>query len=585
MQGIRLFTGLVLALCLGLLLPTNSDAQEGVVTQTRERIAVVRGQGGTLLDVQTQQPTATLSPGALLLVTGRSVDGRFFLVQTEALSTGWVASNAVLVVNVASVPVVDKPSAPLTGTVTLSATTPLTSVSPVLANPPAAEDLAVTALVTTDAGRLNLRAGPGVDYPVIAKAAAGSTWLVGGRNPAGDWVQLRPLTGGDAAWAATSFLQLSAPAADLPVQVVAVLLPTPTPDGAGEPLVVLPTVTPAVDAVAAPNPVAAARSGRMGQTGLAGHLVFQDRIGGTIYVYDLGTDTLRPLTSGIDPAISPDGQRVAFARDGGDHGLYVINLDGSNEQRIYNERELIRSPKWSPDSQLVVFSRSRGFQDCRLLNGGVCLPDATIIEALPPELQVPDIRVAKLIKDLPNQREYSFVLSRIRADGTDYRDVPSLTSAGAPDWGETGIVYHSRAGIQTTADQPDTRSFEVVNDPLQGYFLDPDWQPGGGRIVFHRKQGSHWQIYAVNPDGSGLVALTRPVTALVDELPSNVAPAWSPDGRTIIYLSNRSSIESAGAWHLWAMAADGSNQRRLPIDVIFDYTFSSEQVVSWAAAP
>jgi Tol biopolymer transport system component len=324
----------------------------------------------------------------------------------------------------------------------------------------------------------------------------------------------------------------------------------------------------------------------MGKTGLAGILVFQDRIGGAIYVYDLGTDTLRPLTGGIDPAISPDGQRVAFARDGGDHGLYVINLDGSGEQRIYSERELIRSPKWSPDGRLLVFSRSHGFQDCRLLNGGVCLPDATIIESLPPELQAPDVRVEKLIRDLPNQRAYPFVLSRIAADGTDYRDVPSLTSAGAPDWGDAGIVYHSRAGIQTTADQPDTRSFEVANDPLQGYFLDPDWQPGAegvpGRIVFHRKQGSHWQIYAVNPDGSGLVALTRPVTALVDELPSNVSPAWSPDGRTIIYLSNRSSIESAGAWHLWAMDADGANQRRLPIDVIFDYTFSSEQMVSWA---
>ena len=93
--------------------------------------------------------------------------------------------------------------------------------------------------------------------------------------------------------------------------------------------------------------------------------------------------------------------------------------------------------------------------------------------------------------------------------------------------------------------------------------------------------GQHWQIFAVNPDGTGLTALTRPVTALVDALPSNVSPAWSPNGKHIVYLSYRNSIESAGAWHLWVMNADGSEQRMLPIDVPLEYTYAGEQMVSW----
>jgi Tol biopolymer transport system component len=60
-----------------------------------------------------------------------------------------------------------------------------------------------------------------------------------------------------------------------------------------------------------------------------------------------------------------------------------------------------------------------------------------------------------------------------------------------------------------------------------------------------------------------------------------VAPAWSPDGQHIVYISNRNSIESAGAWHFWVMDADGSNQRRLPVDLPLDYTFSAEQMISW----
>ncbi len=77
------------------------------------------------------------------------------------------------------------------------------------------------------------------------------------------------------------------------------------------------------------------------------------------------------------------------------------------------------------------------------------------------------------------------------------------------------------------------------------------------------------------------MALTRPETTLVDQLPSNVAPAWSSDGSQIVYLSNRTDDEEAGAWRLWVMDADGSNKQRLPIDLEIDYVFGGEQVVSW----
>lgn len=85
----------------------------------------------------------------------------------------------------------------------------------------------------------------------------------------------------------------------------------------------------------------------------------------------------------------------------------------------------------------------------------------------------------------------------------------------------------------------------------------------------------------MNPDGSNMTNLTRPVTALVDALPSNVAPAWSPDGQHIVFASNRGEDNSAGAWRLWVMDADGSNQHPLPLTVAIDYTFGGEQIVSW----
>lgn len=578
-QGMRILLVVVL---LTLALMTAVRAQNSAPARPDDQVAVVGARGAVLHHVVSQQPLSPLPPGALLTVMARTPDGQFLFAHSEADESGWVATGDLLVVDVSKLPVMTPPTLdaaqlPLTMTQTISPSiTDLLTLVPtaVPGRAPNLTQSGVIAQVTLQGSRLNLRSGPSVAYPVVGKADAGSRWAVSGRNATADWVQLRSLQGGDGLWAAVSYLQFDGAVTTLPT--ITDLPPPPSTPRTLQPTPVAGSAT----GTEAQAPSAGGATTSVGKTGLAGTLVFQERIGGTIYVYDLGQDTLRPLTSGIDPALSPDGRSVAFTRDGGGNGLYVINLDGSDERLIYNERPLLRSPKWSPDGHWLVFSRSNGYEDCRAVRGSVCLPDEAILEALPPELQV-DMEINKLVRGIPNQRTYHTLLSRVDQSGGDYRDIPSLDYAAAPDWNEAGIVYQSNAGIQRTADEADARSIQVANDALLGYFHDPAWQPGGGRVVFHRKQGSHWQIYAVNPDGAGLTALTRPVTALVDELPSNVSPAWSPDGQHIIYVSNRNSIESAGAWHLWVMNADGSDQRMLPIDVVLDYTFSSEQMVSW----
>ena len=581
---------IVLSMADGAVVTAQSSGQNALEQNTQEQIAVVGAQGA-VLQAENGTTMRNLAAGELIIVQGRSADGRWLKVQTEERQDGWIDVNALLIIHVSTLPIFERSS---DGTQTSQQTTDRTvlvaTATPPSPTLPATETAsaqrmdplpAIVALVTLADSRLNVRIGPSTAYPVVAKADPGSRWAVSGQTKAGDWLQLRSMSDDVTGWAMMQYLKVEGSGA-LPVVTA-----FPTPPTAEQTLlepvstasrILLPT--PAADTTTATTELVASIASP-GKSGLSGILAFQDRIGGTIYLYDLNRDILTPLTAGIDPAISPDGQRVAFTRDGGAGGLYVINRDGSSETRIYNDHPLLRAPSWSPDGRWIVFSRANGAENCRVLRGSVCLPDETIIEALPEPLQN-DAEVKNLVKGIPNQRTYHTSLARIAADGTEYRDIPALDYAAAPDWNEGGIVYQSNAGIQLTADA-DVRSAEVANDPLTGYFHDPDWQPGGGRIVFHRKRGSHWQIYGVNPDGTGLVALTQPVTALVDELPSSVSPVWSPDGQQILYLSNRNSLESAGAWHFWVMNADGSEQRMLPIDVVLDYTFSSEQMVSWAA--
>ena len=203
--------------------------------------------------------------------------------------------------------------------------------------------------------------------------------------------------------------------------------------------------------------------------------------------------------------------------------------------------------------------------------GASCLIPAIAEQQIPP----------KMLENMPLSREYQHKLSVVNADGSNFHDLATLASARAPDWSSAGVIYQSSVGLQRTADAEGVNTQEVLYERLGPVYTDPDWQPNGDKIVLQIKGAAQYDLWLVNGDGSGLVGLTRPATVLVDSLPSNVAPAWSPDGAHIVFLSNRTDENTAGDWRIWVMDADGSNQRALPVDVPIEYSYGLDQSVSW----
>jgi TolB protein len=82
---------------------------------------------------------------------------------------------------------------------------------------------------------------------------------------------------------------------------------------------------------------------------------------------------------------------------------------------------------------------------------------------------------------------------------------------------------------------------------------DPEWSPDGTRIVFRQGEGAGAEIAVLTVDG------TAPATVLTDNDVEDGAPAFSPSGERIVFVSRRPD----GRPNLWVMDADGSDVESL----------------------
>ncbi len=399
--------------------------------------------------------------------------------------------------------------------------------------------------LTVTAGVLNVRQGPGTAYPTLGTLRQGDQRPVSARDPSGAWYQV-PLVSGVAqlGWVFGAYVQLSGDPAGLPI-------------------------------VAAPVPVSAVTAGQSAtnSAGKGGTIVFQSASGGPIYAINADGTDLRHLTTGMDPAISPDGRWVAFTRwDGSSNGvsgsLWVIGIDGSGERQVLGGVSQPKAPTWSADGSQVVIN----YQD-----GG----------PLGPYLDCRDFRGQRFCITLPADPHWGLRVVNI-ADGS-FEDLNHDFHAFAPTWDPANswrVVYQATQGLMAL-DLTRNTTWNITDDAAD---RAPIFSPDGSKIAESYWQTGNWEVHVLNADGGGEVRVTQtPDSVLVaqqlqGQIPrswNNAAPAWSPDGSRIAFLTDRN-----GPWEIWIMNADGSNQHPLfpnglPNGVTIDYFGLSERVMSW----
>ena len=89
---------------------------------------------------------------------------------------------------------------------------------------------------------------------------------------------------------------------------------------------------------------------------------------------------------------------------------------------------------------------------------------------------------------------------------------------------------------------------------------EPAWSPDGSTVVFWSNRDGGKEIYVMGVDDSNVKRLTN-------NLADDVNPSWSPDGRRILFESERD-----GNREIYVMDADGNNQLRLTRDNALDST-------------
>lgn len=264
----------------------------------------------------------------------------------------------------------------------------------------------------------------------------------------------------------------------------------------------------------------------------------------------------------MDPQISPDGRRVAYQRTSMDRmrdrqrsELWIVDADGSGHRRLAAGR----SPRWSPDGERLAYL-AEGQIRVRWMDTGDTATITQLTESPGGIRWSPDgrrIAFHMLVREAPPQ----LAPPPKPPPGAEWADPPILEDrfknrqdgVGYLDFGHRHLFVVSSAGGTPT---------QVTDGDFQ-HGGAPAWTPDGRHLVFSSNRNADWErdfrnseIYLA-PVGGG------EIRALTDRDGPDRSPAVSPDGERIALVSFEDRRRTYQVSRIEVMALDGSGRRVL----------------------
>jgi TolB protein len=133
--------------------------------------------------------------------------------------------------------------------------------------------------------------------------------------------------------------------------------------------------------------------------------------------------------------------------------------------------------------------------------------------------------------------------------------IVGAVAARAADSGLPGRVLFVKDGDLWVLDASGARQLAAG-----GTFSQPSWAPDGSSLAYVYQGTNFADIFVTDDQGSRQQRLTNSQSTILENNDWNFRPSWSPDGKLIAFVSDRSSSFPT----LWLMnAADGSGRRVL----------------------
>ena len=306
--------------------------------------------------------------------------------------------------------------------------------------------------------------------------------------------------------------------------------------------------------------------------------IFRVRVDGT------GLERLTDSPAYEDQAaLSPDNQSVAFVstRDQGSTDIYVLDLKTRKVRNLTNSPGGDFRPAWSPDGKSIVFTSDRGtgfphaldrWEHLQAVSVYLIQIDGTGLRKLTtdPSIAAGSPRFSADGKQVvfyempvrdtydvrsPEKKVDSRIVSMDLATGARTIQVSGPGLNLSPQFaGPNRIAYLSRSGRNASL------AFTTGEKGAPGDIANPAWSPDGKKVVYHAGQLATMHHYSRMPGAKALNYDTR-----FELVFGSGFPAVSPDGR-VIALSERTPDSDRSSLVLWD--ADGGNPRRIYHDAI-----------------